>query len=146
VAQFGESRYTCDRAATLAAYRQAEAGGSSTCDCAGCRNFVAARDRVFPEEFLLFLDSLGIDPTKDGEVYHVARRTPGFHYYGGWYHFVGVLELTGDFPPVDFGGGFSSHMCLASAPRLDALQGLKVVQLCFNADSVPWVLDEPELD
>lgn len=96
MAKFGEWHYTCDRPATVEAYRRASAGGSKTCQCAACRNFVAAGLVVFPAAFLDLLDSLGIDPRKDGEAYHMARHSPGRHLYGGWFHFVGTLELTGD--------------------------------------------------
>jgi|RhiMetdeSRZDD1v2_1073273.scaffolds.fasta_scaffold399887_3 hypothetical protein len=144
--RFGSWQFTCDRAATADAYGRATAGGSRTCDCAGCRNFVAAGLQVFPAAFLEFLESLGIDPSKDGEVYHMARQSPGRHIYGGWYHFIGVLEVTGDFPAVEFGDGFLSHLCVARAPRIETLEGRPVVQLEFHADRVPWVLTEQELD
>lgn len=146
MAKFGEWQYTCDRAATVDAYRRATAGGSRTCDCAGCRNFVAAGMQVFPAAFLEFLESLGIDPVKDGEVYHMARDSPGRHIYGGYYHFVGVLQVSGDFAAVKFGDGFSSHLCAATAPRIGTLEGHPVVQLEFNTDRVPWVLSEEELE
>jgi len=100
---------------------------------------------VFPGEFLALMDRLGIDPLKDGEVSHIARLAPGRHHYRGWYHFVGTLEETGDFPPVDLGVGFAVWMCHASAPCLRSLRGLPVVQLEFHAESVPWLLDEEEL-
>jgi hypothetical protein len=37
----------------------------------------------------------------DGEVYHNARLASGLHDYGGWFHFVGALAMTGDFPVVE---------------------------------------------
>lgn len=144
MAGFGQWRYSVDRDATILAYARAERGGTDTCTCANCRNFRVARARVFPAEFLALLDQLGIDPRKDGEVYHNARLAPGRHDYGGWYHFIGALEQTGDFPPVDLGGGFTAWMCRASAPRLASLEGVPVVQLEFHTDAVPWLLDEPE--
>ena len=144
--EFGQCQYTCDRAATAEAYRRAAAGGSRTCDCAGCRNFIAAGLQIFPAAFLEFLESLGIDPVKDGEVFHIARHSPGQHIYGGWYHFVGVLELSGDCAPVEFGEGFSCFLCRAGSPRLETLEGPTVVELKFSAERVPWVLAEDELD
>jgi hypothetical protein len=90
------------------------------------------------------LDKLGVDPRKDAEVFHYARLAPGRHDYGGWYHFVGTLDQTGDFPPVDLGDGFSVWMQHASTPRLPSLDGMQVVQVEFNAKAVPWLLDEPE--
>jgi len=141
----GRVKYTADRAATILAYGRTERGGADTCDCAGCRNFRVARAEAFPTEFLALLDKLGVDPRKDAEVYHNARLAPGRHDYGGWYHFVGTLDQTGDFPPVDLGNGFSVWMSHASAPRLPSLEGMQVVRVEFHADAVPWLLDEPEI-
>jgi hypothetical protein len=92
----------------------------------------------------VLLDQLGVDPRKDGEVYHNARLAPGRHDYAGWYHFVGTLDQTGDFPPVSLGNGFTVWMCRAHAPRLPSLKSASVVQLEFHAEAVPWLLDEPE--
>jgi hypothetical protein len=144
MSSFGQWQYTADRDATILAYGRTERGGADTCDCVDCRNFRVARADAFPAEFLALLDKLGIDPRKDAEVYHNARLAPGRHDYGGWYHFVGSLDQTGDFPPVDLGDGFSVWMCHASAPRLPSLEGMQVVQVKFHAEAVPWLLDEPE--
>lgn len=145
MAAFGQWRYSVDRDATISAHLQTERGGADTCDCSGCRNFRLARAQVFPAKFLALLYRLGIDPLKDSEVFQHARLAPGRHSYGGWYHFIGTLDETGDFPPVDFGGSFSVWMCRAEAPRLWSLQGKSVVQLEFLAETVPWLLDEEEL-
>jgi hypothetical protein len=133
-----------DRNATIAAYRGVERGGSDTCECAGCRNFRLARKLAFPDDFISLLDRLGIDPSKDAEVYHNVQLAPGRHHYGGWFHFIGNLEGEGDSSHVEF-PGFETWLCFASAPRLSTLQGLSVVQLEFLSDSVPWLLSEPEM-
>ncbi|MDB6011513.1 MAG: hypothetical protein JWL65_3763 [Gammaproteobacteria bacterium] len=144
MATFGSWQYTCDRQATADAYSRASCGSSSRCACDGCRNFVAARGEVFPKEFLSLLDVLGVDPTKDGEVYRNGQLSPGKHHYGGWFHFVGTLDVTGDFPSMRFGDDFSAWLCHDSAPSLAELDGLPLVQLEFAGSAVPWVLDEPE--
>lgn len=141
---FGRWRFSLDRDATIEAYRRAECGHVDKCGCIWCRNFRLARDRSFSPEFLALLDQLGIDPRKDGEIYHNGRLAPGRHNYAGWYHFIGTLDETGDFPAVEFGTGFTAWMCEASAPRLESLKGLPVVQLEFQSELVPWLLDEPE--
>jgi hypothetical protein len=141
---FGEWKFTIDREATLRAYAQAKAGGADSCSCNGCRNFRLARERAFPRDFLLLLERLGIDPCKDGEVYLLGRDGPGGQPYGGWFHFVGELHVTGDFPVIQLGDGFTAWMCKAGAPRLDPLEYLPCVQLEFFAEAVPWLLDEPE--
>jgi hypothetical protein len=90
------------------------------------------------------LSSLGIDPQKEGEVYHLGRKSRGRHSYGGWFHFVGSLETTGDFAPVRFSPGFITWMCRAGAPHLSVLDGLPLVQVEFAADDVPWVIKDKE--
>jgi len=141
---FSMWEFTNDRTATIAAYARIERGGSDTCSCNGCRNFVAARDKVYPSEFIALLSSLGIDSRKDGEVYHNAQLSPGRHDYGGWFHFVGILQKTGDFPVVPMGPGFSAWLRNKTAPALPGLDGMPLVEVEFHADSVPWVLKETE--
>lgn len=143
---FGRWKYTVDREATAQAYHRMPHGAADDCGCVNCRNFTAARAAVFPAEFRALADQLGIDLFKDAEVYRNAKLESGLHDYGGWFHFVGTLDETGDFPPVVFAPGFSSWMCQAYAPRLSALDGMQVVQLEFQAECVPWLLDEPEHD
>jgi hypothetical protein len=142
---FGTWAYSVDRAATIRAYSAVEQGGADTCLCAGCRNFRLARADVFPTAFLALLEELGIDPRKDSEVTHITSVGPGLHEYGGWFHFIGALEETGDFPPVELDETFSTWMCQATAPRLSSLDGFPAVQLEFYAKSVPWLLPESEL-
>ena len=90
--------------------------------------------------FLTLLDELGIDPSKEAEVYYNARLAPDRHCYGGWFHFIGTLEESGD--AVEFGDGFRAWLCRASAPRLDPFKDQPAVQLEFIAEAVPWLLDE----
>jgi hypothetical protein len=142
VGVFGEWEFTCDRQATMDAYAKAIHGGSDECECNGCRNFVAARAQVYPQAFKELLDRLGIDSRKDGEVYHNARLPSGLHDYGGWFHFVGALAKTGDFPVVELAPGFTAWMCKYSAPSLEVLAGQPLVQVEFHTERVPWMLDE----
>jgi hypothetical protein len=67
---FGEWEFSCDRKATVAAYARADAGGCGKCSCVWCRNFLLVRDSVYPKPFLAFLNSVGVDSCKDGEVYN----------------------------------------------------------------------------
>jgi hypothetical protein len=142
VTTLGEWEFTCNRDATVAAYARAQAGGSDTCTCIWCRNFRLVRDRVYPPAFLAFLDAVGVDPKKDGEIYHNAEMKPGEHFYAGWFHFVGSLEKTGDFPMVEMGPAFRVWLCRKSAPELASLKGLPLVQVEIVTEAVPWVLLE----
>ena len=142
MASFGLWEYSCDRQATIEAYARIDRGGSETCTCNGCRNFSGARPHVFPSKFLALLNSVGIDSAKDGEVYHNGQLSPGVHDYGGWFHFVGTLDKTGDFPVMQPADGFSAWLCRRHAPALRGLDGLTLVQVEFHAERVPWVLPE----
>lgn len=141
---FGQWGFTSDRGATIVAYADAVHGGSDRCKCNGCRNFAAARSLVYPPAFLSLLESLGIDPRKDGEVYHNGQLAPGCHDYGGWFHFVGTLERTGDFPMVAMSEHFEVWLVSSHSPALAGLRGLPLVEVAFHATAVPWMLNEPE--
>ena len=143
---FGQWQYSSDPATTREAYAQAKCGYTGRCTCDYCKNFVAVRDRVFPREFADLLSDLGIDASKDGEVYHEGKLAPNAHCYGGWFHFVGSLDETGDFAPVQYPGGFIAYMCKRSAPSLPELDGLPLVQLEFRMEGVPWAIAITEPD
>lgn len=84
---------------------------------------------------------MGIDWRKDGEVHLNGRLESGLYSYGGWYHFVGSLDKTGDFPVVSMGERFKVWLCRADAPPLTSLKSLPRVQLEFLAE-VLRVLNE----
>ena len=81
---------------------------------------------------------------KEGEAYHLGQRAPGCHKYGGWFHFIGDLQKTGDFPMIQPASGFGFYLCRAHSPHLKVLDGFQLVEVGFDADEVPWVLNEPE--
>ncbi|AIQ16791.1 MULTISPECIES: hypothetical protein [unclassified Paenibacillus] len=60
------------------------------CDCIFCKNFVSAIELI-PKPVLDFFRSLGIDPTKEGEVSEYCEIKDGMHLYGGFFHIVGEL-------------------------------------------------------
>jgi hypothetical protein len=142
----GEWRVRCDPDATRRAYERVGVGAPEACGCLDCRNFAAARDRAYPAEVLTLLDRLGINPSREAEVYFTGETESGLRLYGVWFHFVGsvvrgsdtdsalVLELGEHFKMY-----FTNHVTLVQEP----LGGHEVAQLEFWA-TVPWVLDEPE--
>lgn len=148
-----------DREATLQAYAATAAAGSDECKCAYCRNFAAAREQVYPAEFLALLTRLGIDYRKDAEVWEVSPDNSRMRFYSGLFHFIGsivssdergqprkvALEHTG----TTLAGGeelIGGSFAFTFADRADlvhpSFEGYHVVQLEFAAE-VPWVLDEP---
>ena len=144
-----------DADATREAYARARSGGSEDCSCDHCRNFIAARALVYPDEVRNLFGRLGVDPEKEGEAYWTHRTADGLHHYGGWFHFVGAViagppcrvETAKDlweyqFVEVEphFSIGFDSK---GNAPRLEPLRDANVVQIDFTA-CVPWTCDRPE--
>jgi len=138
-----------DKEDTARRYALAQKGGPEECGCEHCRNFVAARDKVYPEEARRIFDTLGIDCHKEAEVYHVYRIRPGWHSYSGHLHFMGSIEYvgsneTGTGKDVKLTDGFSWVFYESWAdPRLDVFGRDGVSEIIFTAE-VPWVLNAPE--
>jgi hypothetical protein len=133
----------CDVEVTRAGYDAISAGGAETCDCAGCRNFLAQRDSVFPAEVLKLFGIMGVDYKRDAETYHMAQLEPGLHLYGSWFHFVGAIvkEPIGPATLDNFTIDFIPNNDLAAK----AFQNQRLVQIEITV-KLPWVLSEPELN
>jgi hypothetical protein len=148
--RFARWELEADPEATREAYANVPKSGPEECSCEPCKNFIAARERVYPAEVLAFFEKLGIPFDREAEVYHMARMESGKHFYGGWFHFVGSI-LSGadaakrvaenvwrpDLEKVteDFSLGFSSRAELLRK----SFEGKPIVQVEFTA-SVPWVI------
>lgn len=64
------------------------------CSCDYCVNYVKAT-AFLPQKLLNIFMQLGIDPRKEGKIYHCCDNENGTHLYGGFYHIIGEL-ITGD--------------------------------------------------
>jgi hypothetical protein len=137
--RLGDQLIRYDREATEAAYSAVPSGDAERCTCVYCRNFAAQRANIYPEAFRVLLDRLGIDPSKEGEVYDAAgaderRIRPT----GGWFYFVGELIEKGE--RLIQAGDFQ-YWFQPSFPRPPASFGKYVAAIEFSAQ-VPWVLGE----
>jgi hypothetical protein len=126
--------------------------------CAGCRNFLAAREQAFPDTFRNFLAEIGIDLTKDGEAIHYGPVNNGLHFYGGWFYFVGKLIEAGErlttIPPVGStavvhplpcpreGFQYWFSTCFARPP---AIFGSSVGAVEFTT-LLPWLIDADPME
>jgi hypothetical protein len=135
--------FDCDVAVTRKAYETILAGGVETCECTGCKNFLAQRDTVFPDEVLSLFNDLGVDYKRDTEIYHTALLEPGLHLYGGWFHFVGTIlnEPIGPATVHNFTIDFIANRDLAAK----AFANHPLVQIEITA-KLPWVLPVKEID
>lgn len=137
-----------DPDATRLAYSQVKASGPEDCGCGGCKNWLMARPTVYPREFLDMLDRLGIDSTKESEVYDVAEvpEKPKSHYYGGWFHFFGTISFDKDVMPevVQISDIFSYSIHLGDAPAPDVFASSKgTSRIEFNTIA-PWLISDEE--
>jgi hypothetical protein len=144
---FGRWRLSCDCEASRRGYQLVPVGAPEACGCLYCRNFAATRSHVYPAEVLALFEQLGIDPSREAEVYHMGPLQPGLHRYGGWFHFVGRIEAEGEsvgkFDLEGSPGPFKFYFAENRALAPKSFEGLPLVQLDFEAD-VPWVIEEPE--
>lgn len=144
--------FEVDKELTRQTYQKVTGSGADTCVCNDCKNYVAYRDKVFPDEINQLFTDLGVDYKKEVEITSFEKLPNGLHHVGGWFHFKGrVLEgkdyrlpfpdgngFTFDLTKVfdDFSIGFSSGSDLAF---FEDKQGL--VQIEFDTN-IPWVIDK----
>jgi hypothetical protein len=134
-----------NKPATIEVYNKMDFGSTDYCWCDYCRNFKAQKSRIYPENFIKILQNLGIDHLKEAEVYHIGEYQ-GMHSYGGWFHFLGQLELQNkpesrnhDWVSLDEYFKFT----VTDYPEVVSFifRGKKVIQIEFNV-TIPWLLNE----
>ena len=133
-AQVLEWQIEFDRAATAQAY----IGLSVGCNCAYCRNFLAAFQSL-PVEYAEFLRRFGIEPLKPAEIVEYTPNPDGTHYYSWWYHVVGTITKDHDGfvrlePNMEMEIRSEAQLVAADFPR-------PVIQMEFFAN-LPWLLAE----
>ncbi len=94
------------------------------------------------------MHQLGVNPCRETEIYQMGRLKPGWHLYGGFFHFVGKIESEGDtLGPFDMEQSDDTpfRMFLANGTILlpPSFGTQFATQLEFVAH-VPWVLDDAE--
>lgn len=120
--------------------------GPQECTCCFCRNFLLAREQVYTEDFKKLLSQLGINYTKEIEVFQYYRISPGKQLYGGWHNFVGKIQMQDEkevhnlVPDIkNFAWSFNEKHILI--PK--EFGNNPVVQIQWTG-IVPWLLDEIE--
>lgn len=130
------------------AYHQITKG----CDCIYCKNYVIATE-LLPKTVIDFFRSLGIDPTKEGEVSEYCENEDGSHLYGGFYHVMGQI-ISGPDCWIKTGEEIShletNNLVEISGFKFGFTYGLSLLpdrfpkpalQLEFEGN-IPWVLEE----
>src|SRR4051812_23714034 len=86
---FKDWTLTVDRVATLTTYASVLNGSAEDCGCTECRNYSVNKEIVFPTVAISLFDQLGIDYSKESEVWRMFKDKDGSHRYNGTFHFKG---------------------------------------------------------
>jgi hypothetical protein len=119
---------------------------AETCGCSYCRNFIAARDYVYPKDFLNILHKLGIDIKKDVHTSHLGKLEKGNQQYEIDYCFVGeIIEGPAEQEPMDIlSFDFNFTISDKILYREKEFPKSVLVLQCFPV--MPWVIDGKELE
>ena len=79
--------------ATRRAYATGSPGASVECGCDECANFIAAREAgyVYPVAVAKLLSDMGVDLSRESEVFLEGPAGRGAVVYGGWFNVAGEL-------------------------------------------------------
>jgi hypothetical protein len=140
-----------DKQSTKEAYKKIGLSGAESCNCNYCKNFIAARESIYPEEVRYLFNKLGIDFSKEADASEFTKLENGLHYYSGLFHFKGrILKGKDSAVPLPSGGftveltevtpnfsiGFTNDNSLSLFEEKDNL-----VQIDFSAN-VHWIIEE----
>jgi hypothetical protein len=150
IVTFGDWTLTVDYEVTKATYTSVVNGSAEDCKCGDCMNYIAHRDKVFPDEIKLLFDQLGVDYRKESEVWRMSKHKDGVHIYSGFLHFNGSFEgkdcfvrsdgRNGTFSMTDINESFSVGFRIASDLAYFN-DNENLVQVEFEA-KMPWTIDK----
>ena len=81
-----------DKTATQSLYDSIPIGSAEECLCADCVHFAKNRTKAFPLPFLEFLQTVGVDPQKEAEIYTLHDfNGDAVKSYQGWFHLIGNI-------------------------------------------------------
>ena len=143
--------FEVDKTLTEKTYKNIPQSGADICICNDCKNYVAYRDKVFPDEIMQLLKELGLDFRKEVEVTSYETLPNGLHHIGGWFHFKGELLAGQDCSTPLPSGGYNLNLTnidgdfsigffrSSSLTFFEKTEGL--IQVEFET-SIPWVIDK----
>jgi hypothetical protein len=151
IVNFKDWTFEVNKGLTEQTYRNISGSGAETCRCSNCKNYIAYRDRVFPEEIIDLFYNLGINYKKEVEIITYETLPNQNLHIGGWFHFKGQVLAGKDYRvPLPFGGytydltRIKDNFSIGFAEENDLTffedkRGL--VQVLFDAN-IPWVIEE----
>ena len=148
--EYRDWEFEADQQGTKDAYKTVQKSGAEACGCNNCKNFVAARQEIFPQEVLDLIRQLGVDYQKEADASEMMVDDKGHHQYYGIFHFKGKMlkgkdcaislpsgghNIELDEITPNFSIGFTSGKSLALLEDKDEL-----VQIEFSVN-IPWVIN-----
>ena len=128
-------------------------GGSQSCICDDCKNFINNIENVYPDEIKTLFFQLGIDYHKDCEICKMYKDKK-LHRYSGWFHFKGnfygescitvINKETSELKLKAITENFSIGFCYNNALTLFE-DNKDLVQIEFEV-KIPWTIDSVESD
>jgi hypothetical protein len=149
---FKEWAFKVDKKVNEQAYASFLNNGSETCICGNCKNYLAYRDQVFPDEIKKLFKDLGIEYNKEVDIVTYQKLPNGLYHTGGWFHFKGLMICGRDSnEPLQQGGylvkltvvsdnfsiGFSNNI-FGNLNYFEDKDNL--IQIDFETN-IPWVLN-----
>jgi hypothetical protein len=136
--RLGDQIIRYNRERTRTAYASVTTGSAEKCGCRFCRNFIAQRNRVYPEQFRQLLGQLGIPTDRESDVFELGPEG-SLVLYNGWFYLAGELieagELMTDGSKIHLG----ASDCLVCARVDHASERCSVVRVRIMHS---WVMPE----
>ena len=151
ILKFRDWTLEVEKELTQQTYDKISGSGADTCVCNNCKNYVAYRDKVFPDEIKNLFTDLGVDYRKEVEITSWEKLPNGHYHVGGWFHFKGRV-LNGKDHRVPLAGGgvtfdltkISDNFSIGFAEGNDLTffeERSGLVQIEFDTH-IPWVIDK----
>jgi hypothetical protein len=134
----GKSEVDVDVDGTRAAYAKLSVPRPESCGCGYCRNWAAQRGTTYPEGVKKLLESMGIKPGYETEVWAISWES-GRHFYCGWYTFIGSVSAKSD-ERAEIGG---MELWVSEGSRVPWLPWEGASEIHFST-VIGWTIEEPE--
>jgi hypothetical protein len=148
---YKEWEFEVDTQLTKETYDEVIQSGADNCECNDCKNYIAFREKIFPNGVQQLFEELGIDYRKEVEITTFETLPNGLHHIGGWFHFKGKILKGKNYKVPLPSGGYTFELTpvtedfsigFAEGGELTFFSDKKgLVQVEFMT-FIPWVIDK----
>ncbi len=133
-------------------YTDMDSGAAELCNCTDCENFIDNRNNLYPTEVRALLNELGVDYSKEGDIWKICKEN-NLHRYSGCFFFVGNFKGENSIQPLSNSSSetilktvtdnFSIGFCNCSYASINSKSTHNTIQIEFEA-RIPWTIDKTE--